>query len=114
LFVRIFNHGSTCWLDGYVKVSLRPNEGAWRDFLYVAEKGPTTNGPDWTGHFDPTLTGVVVFGQASEGDQPPTEYDALRLTLPNSGGDLVFEGASITLTSDELTVYPIEADSQDG
>lgn len=114
LFLRIFNHGRSCWLDGYVKVSLRGQGGGWRDFLYVSEKGTTTNGPEWTGQFDPKLTGVVVFGQAAPGDLPPTTYDALRLTLPNSGGVLEFAGPSITLTTDELSVYPIEADSQDG
>ena len=64
-------------------------------------------------HFDPNLTGVVVFGQSAPGDLPPTKFDALRLTLPNSGGELEYEGASITLTTNELSVYPIEADSQD-
>jgi hypothetical protein len=113
LFVRIFNVGDQCWLDGRPKVSLHAKDGDWRDFRYVAERGSTTNGPEWTGEFDPSLTAVVVFGAAAPMNLPPTTYDALRLTLPNEGGQLEFAGATITLTTDELSVYPFEADSQD-
>jgi prepilin-type processing-associated H-X9-DG protein len=114
LFVRLFNHAGVCWLDGHVKVSLRDDRGSWRDFTYRLAKGPTTNGPDWTGSFDPALVGVVVFGEASPVDATPTPYHGLRLALPNGGGILQFDSAEISLTSDVLTVHPIEADSQDG
>ena len=113
LFVRIFNRASSCWLDGYFKVSLRSQSGSWRDFLYVAEQGSTTNGPEWTGIFDPKLVGVVVFGEAEPSDGPATTYDALRLTLPNDGGTLEYGGIDLQLRSEVLSVYAIEADSQD-
>jgi hypothetical protein len=114
LFVRLFNQGGVCWLDGHVKVSLRDDRGSWRDFTYRLANGRTTNGPDWTGSFDPALVGVIVFGEVSPVDATPTPYHGLRLTLPNGGGILQFDSAEISLTSDVLTVHPIEADSQDG
>lgn len=113
LFVRILNTGRACWLDGHPKVSLRDEAGNWRDFTYDAVAGSTTNGPEWTGVFDPSLVGVVVFGERAPRQATPTSYDALRLTLPNGGGVLELDGVRTSTTADVLTVYPFEADSQD-
>lgn len=111
--MRLFNRGDVCWLDGRLRVSLRDRRGTWNDLAYRLGEGPTTNGPTWTGRFDPALVGVVVFGESTPGASRRTTYDGLRLTLPNGGGVLEHEGIEMTLSSEELTVYPIEADSQD-
>ncbi|MCU1377851.1 MAG: hypothetical protein JWN29_834, partial [Acidimicrobiales bacterium] len=112
LFVRIFNTGQSCWLDGHPGVSLRTAKGDWTTLRLRPSDAVATNGPPWTGVFDPSLVGVVVFGQQPDANGSAVRYSALRLLLPNGGGSLEHK-IGVTFNSPELTVQAFEADSQD-
>jgi hypothetical protein len=113
LFVMIARTGlEPCWLDGHPGISLRTPEGIWTTFALHPSNLVVTNGPHWTGVFDPSLTGVVVFG-SSVPSGTSQRYTALRLVLPNQGGTLEDDRIDLTLTSADLTAHAFEADSRD-
>jgi hypothetical protein len=116
--IRLFNRsGRSCGLAGFVSVYGRIAAGPWRAVKSVPFGTRVTNGPRWTGVFDPNLTAVISIEPAPAAGcvarSAPTHFTGLRLTLPRDAGTIDIDTIQFEVTNCPLAVSPVEADSQD-
>ena len=116
--IRLFNRsGRPCGLAGFVSVYGRIGAGPWQAVKSVPFGTTVTNGPRWTGVFDPNLTAVISIGPAPAAEcvasSAPTHFTGLRLALPRDAGSIDIDTIQFEVTNCPLEVSPVEADSQD-
>ena len=117
LLIRLFNRsGTSCGLAGYVSVYGRV-DGQWSLVESVPLGTSVTNGPRWTGVFDPNLTVVISVDPTPAFDCVATSarshYTGLRLALPRNAGTIDIDTIAFDVTNCPVSVSPVEADSQD-
>ncbi|MDQ1475299.1 MAG: hypothetical protein QOE62_528 [Actinomycetota bacterium] len=117
LLIRLLNRGGTsCGLAGYVSVYGRV-DGQWSLLESVPLGTTVTNGPRWTGVFDPNLTAVISVDPTPAFDCVATSarshYTGLRLALPRGAGTIDIDTIQFDVSNCPLSVSPVEADSQD-
>jgi hypothetical protein len=117
LLIRLFNRsGTSCGLAGYVSVYGRV-DGQWSLLESVPLGTTVTNGPRWTGVFDPNLTAVISVDPTPAFDCVATSarshYTGLRLALPRGAGTIDIDTIQFDVSNCPLSVSPVEADSQD-
>jgi hypothetical protein len=115
--IRLFNRsGRACGLAGYVSVYGLVG-GQWSRVESVPLGTSVTNGPRWTGVFDPNLTAVISVDPAPAFDCVATSarshYTGLRLALPGNAGTIDIDSIAFDVTNCPVSVSPVEADSQD-
>ena len=116
--IRLFNRsGRPCGLAGFVSVYGRVAAGPWRAVKSVPLGTTVTNGPRWTGVFEPNLTAVISIEPVPAADcvanSAPTHFTGLRLALPHDVGTIDIDTIQFEVTNYPLAVSPVEADSQD-
>jgi hypothetical protein len=112
LFIRAFNVSKrACAIAGVPGIELR-RDGKWIRFGPIPDNQPATNGPPWTGSFDPSLVGVLLVSGPTGAPGDAVTYDALRIVLPN-GDKVEHAGIEFRIAGDAILMTPWGADSQD-
>ncbi|MEY2421573.1 MAG: hypothetical protein QOI95_1640 [Acidimicrobiaceae bacterium] len=109
--------GGPCGLAGYATVLGKSSTGGFQPVPTSPLPFAATNGPRWTGVFEPNLVAVVSLRPSTETSCAvaaiPAHFTALRLVLPGGTGTIDFDGLAFDTTPCPLQLTPFAADSQD-